>query len=108
MNLKEEIQRILRNWLGCEEVTVRYEFSTQGNAIDARLRSAFFGGQATFWMHMAIEADSPDGEAHAIEDAKLAYQYAKIAYNLENERFAYLAESEPVLTPTQGDTPGQV
>jgi hypothetical protein len=104
MNLTEEIQKILRRMCGYVEYTPAFDTDTLTNIQDAEYRAAFFGDAAIFWIKMVLESNSPNIQI-AVEDAKLAYQYAKIAYNLRNERFAYLATNESVSPAPQSDTP---
>jgi len=108
-DLIERVKQTLTEIFGGDnKVEFVYDNSTAGNIADAKERAAYFGNYASFWIRMYLDADSPNADELAAKDAILAYRYAKLAYALENERFAGVVTGEPVLSTAQDNTPGKV
>jgi hypothetical protein len=105
---QQAVQDFISRLFGFAPVTFTYDTSTSGNIEDAIKRAEFFGKSAIFWMEQAILVDAPNGEQFAAMDARLAFQYAKVAYALQNERFDYLVANQPVPTTTPDNTPREV
>jgi hypothetical protein len=95
--MRENFKKLLKRITGWqEEITLVIDTSTAGSVADAKARAIFFGDWARFYMDEFLEYRMPNGDKLAVEDAVLAFRYAKIAYKLEHERFDYLVDNEQI------------